>query len=73
MWAKAEREMITEDGNVRRYIGSNTIDQFELWDCADLSFQNGYNKGGRVFHGYAPTLTILTVNRLVVKVRENSE
>lgn len=46
MWTEAERKMITEDGNVRRYIGSNTIDQFNLWDCADLSFPNGYNKGG---------------------------
>ena len=46
MWTETERKMITEDGNVRRYIGSNTRDRFDLWDCADISFPNGYNKGG---------------------------
>lgn len=68
MWTETERKMITEDGNVRRYIGSNTIDQFDLWDCADISFPNGYNKGGRVYHGYAPAITITTVRCLITKV-----
>lgn len=68
LWTETEIKMITDDGNVRRYIGSNTIDQFDLWDCADLSFPNGYNKGGRVYHGYAPTITVLTAKSLVVKV-----
>lgn len=73
MWTETERKMITEDGNVRRYIGSNTIDQFDLWDCADISFPNGYNKGGRVYHGYAPAITITTFKCLIVKVMNENK
>lgn len=60
--------MITADGNVRWYVTSNVVDEFNLYDCADLSFPNGYNKGNRVFREMAPCLTIATIKSLVVKV-----
>ena len=45
LWSVSEMQMITADGNVRRYVTSNVVDEFNLYDCADLSFPNGYNKG----------------------------
>lgn len=68
LWSDSERQMITADGNVRRYVTSNVVDEFNLYDCADLSFPNGYNKGSRVFCEMAPCLTITTIKSLVVKV-----
>ena len=29
LWTESDKAMITEDGNVRRYIGSDIIDVFE--------------------------------------------
>lgn len=49
-WTDDQKAMITEDGNVRRYIDSDIVDKFEIGDCADLSFPRGYNKYYRVFH-----------------------
>ena len=68
LWSDSEMQMITADGNIRRYVTSNVVDEFNLYDCADLSFPNGYNKGSRVFCEMAPCLTVATINSLVVKV-----
>lgn len=40
-WTDDQKSMITEDGNVRRYINSDIVDKFEIGDCADLSFPRG--------------------------------
>lgn len=60
--------MITPSGDIYRYIGSDKIDVFEVGDCADISFPNGYNKGCRVYKGIAPSITVTTVDRFIVKV-----
>jgi hypothetical protein len=60
--------MITPEGDIYRYIGSDKIDSFEVGDCADVSFPNGYSKGNRVYKGIAPSLTVTTIDRLIVKV-----
>ena len=63
--------MITDDGNIRRYINSEIVDEFNIGDCADISFPNGYGKGNRVFTGYAPTLnTTTTQSSFIVKVEK---
>lgn len=59
-WTPTQTKMITEDGNVKRYIQSDVVDEFNEGDCADISFPNGYNKANRVFKGYAPTLYVTT-------------
>lgn len=60
--------MIDDDGNVRRYLDSPIVDQFNVGDCADISFPNGYNKGKRVYDGYAPALNLTTTkDNFVVK------
>ena len=71
LFTETQKKMITEDGNIRRYIGSEIVDKFEIGDCADISFPNGYNKANRVFKGYAPTLnTTTTQSNFIVKVEK---
>lgn len=60
--------MIDENGNVKRYINSDIVDEFNPGDSADLSFPNGYNKANRVYKGYAPSLTVTTTKNIVAKL-----
>lgn len=62
-----ESKMITDDGNVRRYVNSDIVDEFKVGQAADISFPNGYNKANRVFD-VCPTLTPTTIKNIVVKV-----
>jgi site-specific DNA-cytosine methylase len=60
--------MITDDGNVKRYINSDIVDEFNVGDCADISFPNGYNKANRVFDGYSPAISgTTTQSSFIVK------
>ena len=60
--------MIDENGNVKRYLNSDMVDEFGVGDCADISFPNGYNKGNRVYKGYAPAINLTTTkDNFVVK------
>ena len=70
-WTETEKKMITPEGNVRLYIGSEKIFQFDPGDSADISFPNGYNKGGRVYKGYVPCLSCTTIKNIIVKTEEN--
>lgn len=72
-WTDDQKAMITEDGNVRRYINSDIVDKFEIGDCADLSFPKGYNKYYRVFHEICPCITVMTARYLCVKVRKSNK
>ena len=68
LWTETQKQMITEDGNVKRYINSDVVDKFEVGDCADISFPNGYNKANRVFDGYSPAINgTTTQSSFVVK------
>ena len=67
LWTETQKKMITPEGNVYRYIGSEVIDAFEKGDCADISFPNGYNKGNRVFEGYSPCLNLSTYKNFIAK------
>ena len=69
-FTEIQAKMITPDGNIYRYIGSNVIDQFNIGDCADISFPNGYNKANRVFKDYCPCINGTTVSKFIVKVEE---
>lgn len=59
LWTETQKQMINEDGNVKKYIGSQTVDQFNDGQCADISFPNGYNKGPCV-HNECPTINTTT-------------
>ena len=68
LWTDTQCQMITEDGNVKRYINSDVVDEFNIGDCADISFPNGYNKANRVFEGYAPAINgTTTQSSFIVK------
>ena len=68
LWTETQKKMITEDGNIKRYINSDVVDKFEVGDCADISFPNGYNKANRVFEGYVPAINgTTTQSSFVVK------
>ena len=62
-----ESKMITDDGNIKRYVNSDIVDDFKVGQAADISFPNGYNKANRVFD-VCPTLTPTTIKNIVVKV-----
>lgn len=69
LFTDTQAQMITPDGNVKRYINSEIIDEFQEGDCADISFPNGYEKGNRVQKGVSPTLnTTTTATSFIVKV-----
>jgi DNA (cytosine-5)-methyltransferase 1 len=68
LWTETQEKMITEDGNVKRYINSEVVDEFNVGDCADISFPNGYNKANRVFEGYSPAINgTTTQSSFIVK------
>ena len=68
LWTETQKQMITEDGNIKRYIDSEIVDEFNVGDCADISFPNGYNKANRVFDGYSPAINgTTTQSSFIVK------
>ena len=70
LWTETQAKMITPEGNIKRYIGSDIIDIFKEGQVADISFPNGYNKGPRV-HDECPTLNgTTTKSSFVVKVKD---
>ena len=68
MWGPQEIAMITKDGNVRHKANSSIVDEFDIYDCADLTFPHGTRQGNRVFHQISPYITLNGVFKLVVKV-----
>lgn len=70
LFSENDKKMITPEGDIYRYIGSDKIDAFDVGDCADISFPNGYNKGCRVYKGISPSITVTTVDRFIVKMEE---
>lgn len=55
LWTENQAKMITPDGNVKRYINSDIVDEFKEGQAADISFPNGYNKAKRV-HNECPAI-----------------
>lgn len=67
-FTELQKQMITEEGNIKRYINSDIVDKFDVGDCADISFPNGYGKGNRVCKQCAPTIAASgSKDNLVVK------
>lgn len=69
LFTETQAKMFTEDGNVKRYINSDVVDEFKEGQCADISFPNGYNKGPRV-HDECPAInTTTSSSSFVVKTK----
>ena len=60
-YSPLEKELFTEDGDIRRYIGSNKIDKFGEGQMATTNFPNGYGHGTRV-HNESVSLTASGTN-----------
>lgn len=69
VFTEMEKAMITEDGNIKRYLGSSQIDEFKEGQMATLNYPNGYGHGTRV-HNESVALT--TSQQLVVKVAQSA-
>lgn len=68
LFTPTQTKMFTVEGNVKRYINSDVVDEFKEGQCADISFPNGYNKGSRV-HDISPAINVNTSqSSFVVKV-----
>lgn len=70
LFTETQKKMFTEEGNVKRYINSDVIDNFEEGDSANISFPNGYGKGKRTYKGYCCTLALADIKSICVKVRD---
>lgn len=67
LWTETQAKMITPDGNVKRYINSDIVDEFKEGQAADISFPNGYNKAKRV-HNVCPAINgTTTESSFIVK------
>lgn len=67
LWSQSQMKMITNDGNVKRYINSDIVDEFKEGQVADISFPNGYNKAKRV-HNECPAINgTTTESSFIVK------
>lgn len=64
VFTETEKELFTEDGNIRRYIGSDKIDEFKEGQMATTTFPNGYGHGPRV---HDESIALNTIDRPVVK------
>ncbi len=70
LWTETQAKMITEDGNIKRYINSDKVDEFCEGQVGDISYPNGYNKGNRVYD-VCPTInTQTTQSSFIVKVKD---
>lgn len=63
-FTETEESLFTEDGNIRRYIGSSKIDEFKEGQMATTTYPNGYGHGPRTHN---ESIALNTIDRPVVK------
>jgi DNA (cytosine-5)-methyltransferase 1 len=64
VFSETEKQLFTEDGNIKRYLNSDKVDEFKEGQMATTSFPNGYGHGPRV---HDESVTLNTVDKPVVK------
>lgn len=47
MYTKSEIKLFTEDGNIKRYMDSDIVDEFKEGQVATTTYPNGYAHGPR--------------------------
>ena len=57
VYTELEKKLFTEDGNVKRYIDSDIVDEFKEGQMATTSYCNGYGHGKRT-HDESISLTV---------------
>ena len=56
LYSDLEKELFTEDGNIRRYVDSDVVDEFKEGQMASTSCPHGYGRGKRT-HDESISLT----------------
>ena len=56
LYSDLEKELFTEDGNIRRYVDSDVVDEFKEGQMASTSYPHGYGRGKRT-HDESISLT----------------
>lgn len=64
VYSDTEKQLFTEDGNIKRYIGSDIVDQFNEGQMATTSFPNGYGHGPRTHN---ESISLNTIDKPSVK------
>ena len=64
LFTESELALITPEGNLRRYIDSDIIDEFKEGQVATTTFPNGYGHGPRT---HDDCITLNTVDKPLVK------
>lgn len=64
MFTETEKQLFTEDGNVKRYIDSDIVDEFKEGQMATTTYPNGYGHGPRT---HDESIALNTVDKPVVK------
>lgn len=64
LFTGTEEKLFTEEGNIRRYIGSEKVDEFKEGQMATTSFPNGYGHGPRV---HDESVSLNTIDKPCVK------
>ena len=64
MYSELEKQLFTEDGNIKRYIDSDIVDKFEEGQMATTTFPNGYGHGPRTHN---ESISLNTIDKPSVK------
>jgi DNA (cytosine-5)-methyltransferase 1 len=64
MYSESEIKLFTEDGNIKRYMDSDIVDQFEEGQMATTTFPNGYGHGPRTHN---ESIALNTIDKPSVK------
>ena len=64
VYTNTEKKLFTEDGNIKRYIGSDIVDKFEEGQMATTSYPNGYGHGPRTHN---ESISLNTIDKPTVK------
>lgn len=63
-FSDTEKKLFTEDGNIRRYIGSDKVDEFKEGQMATTTYPNGYGHGPRT---HDESIALNTIDKPCVK------
>ena len=67
VYSESERKLFTKDGNIRRYIDSDIIDEFKEGQMATTTYPNGYGHGSRT---HDECIALNTVDKPSVKINK---
>lgn len=64
LFSESELALLTPDGNIRRYVGSDKIDEFKEGQMATTTYPNGYGHGPRTHDN---SITLNKIDKPIVK------